>query len=122
LGEPIELGFWISGSINISGPTGNADFSVPLSGPKGAGRLYIVGEKSAGKWSFDLLEVEIDGRDERIDLLEVSEADRMVRRSVLPNHWGGAVGGIVVRIVGMCRGRPDQGVRSEPREIQASHS
>ena len=69
LGEPIEPGWWMMGSINISGPSGDADFSLPLSGPDGSGTLYVVAEKSAGEWAFETLLVEIDGTGERIDLL-----------------------------------------------------
>lgn len=69
LGEPIKQGWWISGSINTSGPTGNADVSLPLKGPKGKGTLYIVAYKEAGEWNYERLEVEVDGQAERIDLL-----------------------------------------------------
>jgi hypothetical protein len=69
LGEPIEPGFWVSGSISTSGPSGTADFSAPLHGPTGRGTLYVVAEKQAGIWSYEVLEVEVDGRSDRIDLL-----------------------------------------------------
>lgn len=36
---------------------------------RGEGRVYVVASKRAGRWKVDLLEVEIDGRAERIDLL-----------------------------------------------------
>lgn len=69
LGEPIKQGWWISGSINTSGPTGNADVSLPLKGPKGKGTLYIVAYKEAGEWNYERLEVEVEGQAKRIDLL-----------------------------------------------------
>lgn len=69
LGEPIKEGWWITGSINTSGPTGNADVSIPLKGPKGKGTLYIVAYKEAGEWNYERLEVEVEGQAERIDLL-----------------------------------------------------
>lgn len=69
LGEPVEDRWWIMGSINTSGPTGQADVSVPLKGPKGKGTLYIVAYKQAGEWTYERLEVEVDGLAERIDLL-----------------------------------------------------
>src|SRR5687768_7450173 len=46
LGEPIESGFLISGSISVNGPSGNVDVSIPISGPKGSGTLYIVGTRT----------------------------------------------------------------------------
>jgi hypothetical protein len=70
LGEPIEEGFLVFGSIHVNGPSGEADISIPISGPKGSGTLYAVATKSAGIWHFDLLQVEIKGSEERIDLLD----------------------------------------------------
>ena len=58
LGKPIEAGFMINGSVNATGPSGHADISIPLSGPKGEGKLFIVGEKSAGLWKFSTLDFE----------------------------------------------------------------
>jgi hypothetical protein len=68
LGEPIEPGFWITGSISVSGPSGNINVSIPISGPKGSGTLYIVGRKTADRWQYSTMEVEIPGRTGRIDL------------------------------------------------------
>ena len=69
LGEPIEPGFMPSGSINISGPSGNADLAIPISGPQGSDTIYLVATKEAGRWNFSLLEVEIKEQSERINLL-----------------------------------------------------
>src|SRR3954447_15527694 len=43
LGQPIESGFWVSGNIDVNGSSGNVEVSIPISGPKGSGTLYIVG-------------------------------------------------------------------------------
>lgn len=69
LGEPIEEKWWISGNIQVNGPSGNADFAVPLRGSKEDGKLYVVAYKQAGRWSMEILELEVKGREERIDLL-----------------------------------------------------
>lgn len=69
LGEPIADGWFSSGNINVSGPSGHADIAIPISGPKSKGTIYVVATKSAGRWHFDTLEVEIDGESQRIDLL-----------------------------------------------------
>src|ERR1700682_6229442 len=68
LGEPIQAGFWVSGNFQVNGPSGHADFSIPLSGPKGSATLYATAIKSAGRWEFTVLEVAPKGSDARIDL------------------------------------------------------
>lgn len=74
LGQPVEDGLLVGGNIRVSGPSGSADISIPLHGPKGKGTLYAVATKSAGRWEYRTLELEVDGRDERIDLL-LAEAE-----------------------------------------------
>ena len=69
LGEPIEPGFFLSGSVNVSGPSGDAELSIPLHGPKGKGTLYLEATKRAGRWDYSLLELAVDGTEKRIDLL-----------------------------------------------------
>jgi hypothetical protein len=70
LGTPIEEGLFVSGQINVTGPSGDADLAVPLSGPKGKATLYIVASKSAGQWRFSTLQLQPDAGAARIDLLE----------------------------------------------------
>jgi hypothetical protein len=69
LGEPIEPGWLISGNINVNESSGNADVSIPVSGPKKSGKVYVSAVKKLGKWDFSALEVEIEGKTERINLL-----------------------------------------------------
>jgi Cytochrome oxidase complex assembly protein 1 len=72
LGEPIEAGWQISGSFNVSGDSGNADVKIPVSGPKKSGSIYATAIKRQGKWDFSALEVEIEGESKRINLLAPS--------------------------------------------------
>src|SRR4030095_9705062 len=72
LGEPIEPGWLISGRINVNESSGNADVSIPVSGPKKSGRVHVSAVKKLGKWDFSALEVEIEGKTERINLLTPS--------------------------------------------------
>jgi hypothetical protein len=69
LGQPIETGWMVSGSINVSGSSGDADISIPISGPKKSGTIYAVATKSAGVWTFTVLQVEVEGGSRRIDIL-----------------------------------------------------
>jgi len=69
LGEPIERGFWMSGSLEISGPSGRADLAIPIHGPKGSATVYVVAQKSAGLWKYETLQVAFSGKEDRFDLL-----------------------------------------------------
>lgn len=74
LGQPIAPGWFVSGNINVSGPSGNANLAIPISGPKSKGTIYAIATKSAGRWHFDTLEVEVNGQEHRIDLLAAQPA------------------------------------------------
>jgi len=41
---------------------------LPISGPKGSGTLSIVGTRSAGRWQYSTMAVEVPGRASRIDV------------------------------------------------------
>lgn len=69
LGQPVEEGFFVSGSVNSNGPTGSADLSLPISGPKHSGTLYVVAHKQAGQWQYRVFELEVEGKYGRINLL-----------------------------------------------------
>ena len=68
LWQPIEAGWMATGSINVTGPSGEANLAIPLKGTEGQATLYVVAGKSAGRWTLELAEVDVDGRPERIDL------------------------------------------------------
>jgi hypothetical protein len=74
LGTPIDEGLWVSGKTNVEGSSGSADITIPISGPKGKARIYAVATKRAGRWTYSTLEVEVEGKGERIDLLGGSDA------------------------------------------------
>lgn len=70
LGEPLEPGWFVTGSVETTGGAGNADLVIPITGPKGEGKLYVTAYKQTGRWSFDTVILEIEDKDLRIDLLE----------------------------------------------------
>ena len=73
LGSPIKDGLVPSGKTNVNGSSGDADIAIPISGPKGKATIYAVGTKSAGKWEFSKLAVQVDGG-ETIDLNESAKS------------------------------------------------
>ena len=68
LGTPIEEGWYLSGNTSVNNGSGQADLSIPISGPKGKGTIYAVATKSGGEWSYSKLNVKIDSTGETIDL------------------------------------------------------
>lgn len=70
LGDPVKPGLFPAGTINTTGASGHADLAIPLSGPKGRGTLFVTADETAGRWTIEVLEVEVRGRKDRIDLLK----------------------------------------------------
>lgn len=70
LGEPVEARFWVTGQLQVSGSSGEADLAIPLSGPRGSATLHVVATKSAGEWQYSTLAVVPEGGGRRIDLRE----------------------------------------------------
>jgi len=69
LGEPIKEGWFVTGNTEENGGAGQAQLSIPLSGPKGGGTLYVEARKSAGEWHYVAMTVQLDAG-KRIDLLD----------------------------------------------------
>lgn len=69
LGKPIRAGWFTIGQIDVAGPSGKADLEIPISGPRGSGKIALHANKAGGKWSFSCLDVYISGRSAPLDLL-----------------------------------------------------
>ena len=67
LGTPLSPGFGLSGEVKENGSGGNANFSVPLEGPKGKGSLHVEARRVDGRWVFSVIEVVTGSK--RIDVL-----------------------------------------------------
>lgn len=70
LGEPIETNGLMQGSINFSNGDGDADMAIPIKGPRGTGKIYVVGTKRNDIWTYSELEVRIEENSEVINLLD----------------------------------------------------
>ena len=70
LGSPITEGFLVSGNTNVDGASGEANLSIPITGPKGNGTIYVAARKSLGQWNYSGLVVEIAKTHQRINLLQ----------------------------------------------------
>ena len=74
MGAPVQPGWWLSGNINVTGSSGNADFAIPVEGTAHKGTVYVVAKKSAGRWTYQTLELQVEDAPERLDLLRPSGA------------------------------------------------
>jgi TonB family protein len=80
LGEPIKDGWFVKGNIKLDGTGGNADFEVPVSGPKGSGTLYVRAVSPDGAWMY-----------ERLDLVAGGETVSLLDRNVVQPALGSTV-------------------------------
>jgi hypothetical protein len=72
LGSPIRRGLFFLPGSRVAGHEGKADLSVEIFGPKGVGKVYIVGTRHAGQWTYSTILVEVSRTGERIDALSVA--------------------------------------------------
>lgn len=79
LGTPISDGWFTSGHMRTSGPSGDAAMAIPISGPKGSATIYLEARKSVGEWTLTKLVVEIAGSKRRIDLLAAPTSNALPR-------------------------------------------
>jgi hypothetical protein len=61
LGDPIRVGWIISGEMNISGGDGGAVLSIPVKGSKTAGELDVKGIRKDGSWKIEDAYLIVDG-------------------------------------------------------------
>ena len=69
LGTPIVPSWYLSGNINVSGSSGDADLAIPLKGSLHRGTVYVVAKKTDGIWKYSALKMLVEGRESPIELL-----------------------------------------------------
>ena len=72
LGSPVTDGFLVSGNTHVNGASGETNLSIPVSGPRGKGTIYVAATKSLGRWNYSGLTFEMETTHQRIDLLQGS--------------------------------------------------
>ena len=71
LGTPITGAGSVSGSLRKSGGLEvEAHLRFAVAGPKRKGAVTMDGKKTAGHWQFEKLSLEVEFRDDSIDLLQ----------------------------------------------------
>ena len=76
IGEPIKPNWLISGEMKVSGSSGKANLIIPISGPRGRGRIHLVAQNSGGVWRFTHLQVELANQSAGIDLLSIQPPEQ----------------------------------------------
>jgi hypothetical protein len=69
LGSPVSPGWFVSGSVNISDASGEANLAIPLNGSLRHGTVYVVAKKIDGVWKYSSLKTLVEGREIPIELL-----------------------------------------------------
>lgn len=76
MGTPLVPGFGLNGEVKEANGSGTADFTIPVKGSKAEGKLRVVATSKGGQWTysvmeleagaktFNLLEEEVDPRDD----------------------------------------------------------
>jgi hypothetical protein len=70
LGTPIAPGWFLSGNINVSGNSGDADLAIPLNGSRHHGTVYVNAKKIDGAWTYTKLRMLVEGQESPIELLQ----------------------------------------------------
>lgn len=69
IGEPIEAGYFVTGSIRTSGSNGEAYLQYSLSGPKGEAEAYVQAYKDMDVWVLHNVIVHWPESDTRIQVV-----------------------------------------------------
>lgn len=69
LGEPIEMGWLVTGNVNSENNQTDAEVTVPVAGPRGMASIHTVGTRTgSAKWQFSEMTATVDGTGQVIDL------------------------------------------------------
>ncbi|MES2594281.1 MAG: cytochrome c oxidase assembly factor Coa1 family protein [Verrucomicrobiota bacterium] len=69
IGEPMTLGWFISGSMKDFNGNGTAELSLPITGPNGEVSVHVDAEGKQGRWTYKSMTATIRKTGEHVDLL-----------------------------------------------------
>ncbi len=85
LGQPISKGWWVTGGVNTSNSTGDANINFTITGPQGTANVHAEATKENGVWKFSVLTVTLpDGK--VVDLVNPGTAMRLEASQQLLVH------------------------------------
>jgi hypothetical protein len=68
LGEPITSGWIVTGTMNVSGPDGTVNITLPVHGPKASGKVTVQGTRRNAAWFYSAIFLVMDSSGERVVL------------------------------------------------------
>jgi len=68
IGVPFRVGWHEGGRLDYHNYSAEAHLVIPISGPKGRGQIVVTGKARDGRWSFQKLEVDVEGQSAPIEL------------------------------------------------------
>lgn len=75
LGTPIEKDGMVSGNWNYVNGKKSAKMTIPISGPKGSGMLFVEATGEDEDWTYHVIRVEIEDS-ETFDIIEEPELEQ----------------------------------------------
>ncbi|HWX56844.1 MAG TPA: cytochrome c oxidase assembly factor Coa1 family protein [Verrucomicrobiae bacterium] len=69
LGPPVKIGRLVSGNVNTTLDSGEADLGIPVYGSAHEGKVYVIAKKSAGVWHYEKIQLWLEGQPSGLDLL-----------------------------------------------------
>jgi hypothetical protein len=74
LGQPVQTGWMVSGSVQADQKGGHAALAIPVHGPKASGVLQVEASRAAQGWTYTTLNLVLDGSKQEFDLLSSDDA------------------------------------------------
>lgn len=74
LGQPVEKGWFITGSINSSAGEGSANLWIPISGPQGSASIHVIARKEDSVWIYKTMSVVTKPANRSVNLLRTPTA------------------------------------------------
>jgi hypothetical protein len=69
LGDPITMGWWVMGSFSSTAEEGQANLTIPVSGPRGSASIQTEATKEKGTWNYTRMSADLPSG-QTIDLLQ----------------------------------------------------
>lgn len=69
LGEPLESDGLFDGNLSYSNGEKEANITVPVKGPKGKGKIKVIGSATDDTWSYEKMEIILLAEKDTINLL-----------------------------------------------------